>query len=590
MTYSMLLSSHRLLKVLEMMALLAVVLAVLMPGWGRAFFARIKTFFAWLARDRRKAIVFSALLPLAIRAAMLPWYPPPLPQIHDEFSYLLQADTFAHGRIANPTPPYWEHFESEYVLLQPSYASQYQPAQGLVLAFGQVFLGGPWWGVWLSMGVMFATLCWTLFYILPPRWALFGTIAAALQFGIFGLWMNSYFGGAVAATAGALIAGSLVRTKTPDKVWSSGALCGFGVIVLFASRPVEALLWLVIAIGWAFLVLARGSYRPSVWRFGISFGLVFAAGAIGLAYYNWRITGNALDPPYLAYQRIYGTPQPFWFQRPFHVDQFRFDEIRDNYLHQLHKYEARYSVQALLEAERDRLRDFWRFFIGPFFTPGLLFAGVLWRDKRVRPWLYVSIPFVLDKATYHAWFPAHSAPETILILVVVIQSWRHLAVWQRRRRIGEALSRNLAAACLVAVLLGGVGRAIEPKLPYHFRHLPPVWESLYPARRLRDDITAKLERIPGKHLLFVEYSPQHCFCEEWIANTADIRNQKIVYSRPFTRASDLALARYLSDHDVWVIQPDSHPWILERLDDSAPEVLREEMAGFERITPGEASE
>src|SRR5207244_6024196 len=63
-----------------------------------------------------------------------------------------------------------------------------------------------------------------------------------------------------------------------------------------------------------------------------AFVLVFMAGAAALAWYNWRVTGNPLDPPYLAYRRVYGTPQPFLWQPPLRLANFRYPELRENYL------------------------------------------------------------------------------------------------------------------------------------------------------------------------------------------------------------------------------------------------------------------
>ena len=144
------------------LTVLALALAFTVPKLGSRWFEALERNLGSLARQRGLSVITVGLTALSLRAALLPILPIPVPGFNDEDAYLLLADTFAHGRLTNPTHPMWVHFETFQVIWQPTHTAKYWPAQGLFMAAGQVLMGHPFWGVWLSVGLMCAAITWML--------------------------------------------------------------------------------------------------------------------------------------------------------------------------------------------------------------------------------------------------------------------------------------------------------------------------------------------------------------------------------------------------------------------------------------------
>jgi hypothetical protein len=476
---------------------------------------------------------------LAVRVALLPRFPVPVPGVHDEFSYLLMGDTFAHGRLANPPHPMWVSFETFHVNWLPNYASMYPPGQGLVLAIGQ-WLGTPWIGVLLSCAAMCAAVYWMLLCWLPARWALVGGILCWLKFAVASYWMNSYWGGAVAAAGGALLLGALGRLRRRPSA-RDALFLGLGAALLANTRPFEGFLFALPAAGYLLFFQARAA-GPK--RIVLPLAVVLGATALFMGYYNRRLTGHALLFPHTLNVRTYHTAPMFLFEPskpeiPYRNQQF--EEFYNGWEREEYDHSFE-SVKCLLWLKTVR-------FFSAFVWWGLLLAApgayMALRDRRLG--LPLLMLLAVTVGTYLVvWSNAHyAAPVTGLLMLLYVKSLRALRLMRWRNwRWGAVLARTV-----LLLLVADTATAVVRRQCDTF-----YWTCQGDASRLA--IARKLEALPGKHLVMVRYGEDHNIHDEWVYNGAEIDRAKVVWAREIDGEQDAKLLAYFRDRRIWLVMPD----------------------------------
>ena len=436
----------------------------------------------------------------------------------------------------------WVHFESMHILAQPVYGSVFPPAQGAFLAAGKLVTGQPWSGVWLGVACMCAAICWMLQQWVSPGWALFGGLMAAVRFGTLSYWMNSYFGGAVAATGGALVLGALPGVIRRRGDWRHAAVMAVGLAILATSRPYEGALFASPVAGYLVWTLWKRKRRA---RFLVTLLLIPAATVVGMAYYDMRFTGRPFQLPYAFYRATFTMAPHFIFQSPRAQPVFHHRVLRQYHTGwEMDCYNAareNRSPYSLL----DKAKVYWRFFLGPVLTIPLLCLPWLWKRRRIQILLLALLWFCAGLSVEVWRSPHYAAPALGLLILLVIEGLRIL-----QRKTPVLLSGAVLCACLLmpAINRGGV----------------PAGEN----ERAR--ILRQLDASGGKHLVVVRYGLDHETGDEWVYNAANIDSAPVVWARELDPASNARLTRYFHDRQVWLVRPDAQTISLLPFDQAPP--------------------
>jgi hypothetical protein len=533
-----------LLNLAVLIALLATV--CLVPSAGLPWLRPVERWVAHMAEHRLRSAFLVAVLGFMVPAGLGLVGGIANPRVQDEFSYLLAADTFAQGRLTNPPHPLWMHFETMHVIHRPTYTSKYPPGQALVLAAGEILIGWPVVGVWLSTAAACAAVYWMLLSWLPPRWALFGGLLTTLHPAIL-QWSQAYWGGAVAVLGGALLLGGWRRLATAPTTLS-GLMLALGVGVLANSRPFEGLILsglVFCSLLWRLLARRQRTVMVSTTKAALAGAGLLIVVATAMAYYNWRVTGHALRVPYAVHEAAYSVAPPLLIEPKRPEPVYRHKELRDLYVGwALPFYDEQFSLLGFCHRGFLKIKTvFEGFFSLPVLQLWILAIPWLRRDVwacralRVGGWFVVAL---LLETWMH---PHYAAPALGLAVLISVQGIRHLRLWKWHDTPGGLFLARAALLVSLAALI-----------PFCFqlnRDKNQGW-SMQRARILED-----LKVRDGQHLVIVRYSDRHCPHEEWVYNEADIDRAKVVWAREMGPTADVELLQYFKDRQVWLVEADA---------------------------------
>lgn len=497
--------------------------------------------------------------------ATIAWFVPPLPRIHDEFSNLLMADTILQGRLANPTPELWQPMQTFHVIMEPSYASKYPLATGILIALGGGLFGLPIAGIWLASGLCVGSVAWMLAAVTNRRWALLGGLLIALHPAMQISWSQTYFGGWLTAASSALVIGSVLRLRRAVN-WLPGWVLGCGLGLLALSRPYEGFVFAVVNAGLLWYFWRRDAIGVRIRKAAQCGGL--AAVPVGLAllltgWQNQQVTGSCFAMPYQIHEQQYGVAPLFVFgseRSPAKLDEGAMPEMIERYHRgwSLDSFQNRIGLPGWLKGVRvaaETMLGFWGWLL--VLVP--LVSSPYWLRYEAGRLMAIGVWIQVAASAAVCWIcPHYLAPVLGWLVVLAVIVLRHAS------RLSIPGFRYLGIAWLGVQFLLLIGAATD-----YIQTSRSQAESGGDWAMRRARIVHQLVHSPGQHLVIVQYAASHNVHQEWVYNAADLQSAKIVWARGERAEWRSALeAKFGKERQIWLLCPEQSS-DLKRLSDIA---------------------
>jgi hypothetical protein len=532
------------------LTLLALLIAALITKYPIGIFAEFENFVSRIARRPYLSAALIAVAAASARLALSPFLGTPQPNIPDEVSLIFQAKTYLTGHLANYVN-LLPNFASLFVILSPTYASMYPVLRSFPMFIGLLLGIGAWGGVLLSMVALTVAVYWMVREWMNAKYAFIAAFIVIIRFGLFSLWVNSYWGGAFTALGGVLLLGGFKAVRSRPNLLS-GALVGLGVFILMTTRPYEGAAYAA-PFGAALIIqfirspsLERRSLIPA----GVAAAILVAAG-FGLTFaHNQATTGDWKLSPYLLYHQELQMPVFPWERRNARELHPRYPEQQHSLGVDTNFYNRRATWAGMLSEEDYRFRSYWDFYVGfALLIPFVLGLYAL-RSERAVLLAGASLCIALSLTTYD--LAHYAAPGFGLAILAIMVGFQSLRLWRPREYpYGLSLSRTLP---LVLVLGSAIPLRValtgSPTLIYGVDFTtgtPCCW--LRP-RSLHVTIANELDRYEGKNLVIVDGGPNAPKDKYLVSNDPDIDDEKTIWANDDPEFNQLAIDRY-RDRRVW---------------------------------------
>lgn len=485
---------------------------------------------AWLLAGIVFAVAFGMSYRTGLQFEDLP------PAYHDEYSYLLQAETFAAGRWSYPSfEQHSELFDQMHVLNNGQFASRYFPGTGAWIA-PFVLLGHPWLGHQLAQALSAMLVFWIgrelsnagtgflagLLYAFSPGLILFSNLLLGHHPTLVGLMFFQW--------------AFLRMMRSPSIIAASCAGCGLSFAML--CRPMTAAsvaLPCGIAFAWWWI---KGRWRlrkdntvplstSLKWRTVVvaGMGVPLVAGFTVLFVQNFEITGDPLKSPYQLYNDVYTPRHVYGFNNAIRGERETGPLVSDQYDRWARNLTPQLAVENMQSRWVNSLR--WTLGIVPLTIGGFLCLATPFSGDR-RWWLIITSILSLHLAHIPYWFSGimgwhyvfESAPLWLLLFAEATR--RLLAQW-------ESTGRKMMARCWVLM----IGVAVVVNL----WTVQPLWpakldrgtiEIKYP-RQLYGRFRAEIDRLRHNHDAIVFVLPDRAdISMDYVTNPATLNGPVLI--------------------------------------------------------------